>query len=144
MSIKSIKHLIVALITTFLLILPDYIFHFFNENYNASLSLKNILPIFALSILVLLIPKQAIQYTLFIFFFMLSFVQFVHFNFFGGLISPHGIILFFSEFGEIVQTLQSTSLVMINPFLSIIVPLITLLCIVYYCNTMLIKTKTRI
>lgn len=141
MNSNILKHLFVALATTILLILPDYIFHLFNVNYTPHFSLKNILPIFALSTLVLFVPRKSIQYTFFSFFFILSLVQFVHFNFFGGLISPHGIILFFSEFGEIAETLRSMSLVMINPLVSIIAPFIALIYILTRYQNILVKTK---
>jgi len=99
---------------------PDYIFKLFNQYYNTSFSIKNFIPIFIIAMLVLSIKNKLTQYSIFMFFITLSFIQLVNFNFFGGLISPHSVILAFTEFGEILDTLNSVLYIFIAPSISVI------------------------
>lgn len=120
-----LPNILLSIVLTLSIFLPDLLFSYLNSNYSFNIELKDLIAITILMIFVSFFNKISINIT-FILFLILIFLELSNFNFFGSLIDPHAIILLFLESDEIYETLNETTLIFINPLLSILPSLIML------------------
>jgi glucan phosphoethanolaminetransferase (alkaline phosphatase superfamily) len=103
------KHLIYAFVLTFILLLPDLVYAFWQENYLlfSGKTLKEVIGIFILSGLILSISSKKIEFVLISFFIILSFIELLHYSFFHGLLIHYEIMFLFTQFSEVKDSLNS-------------------------------------
>ena len=121
---KIIFNLVFAFIILFCLELADYLFSLFNQNYFFSFSFNDKLFIIFAFVITFLKFKTKIMF--FSLFFFLIFLEFLNFNFFGKLVAPYDILLFFEHFVEIADGFKDAYNYIFTPFISTIIPFLIL------------------
>ncbi len=107
--IERLKGLVLNLLLTALLVgffvLPDHLFQLTTLGYQAAFMQKVVLGFCLLTLLALSARSPRVIRGLALFFALLQLGQFFHFSYFGTLISPHAIVILFTDFGEISESL---------------------------------------
>jgi len=138
---KLINNLFCAVLILFLLQLPDFIFSKINENYLFTFDIKDkVMIAFAVLMSFLTYTQKKI---LFIFFYILIMLEICYFNYFGNLIAPFDILLFFHNTFEIIDALQDLLLKLSIPILIIIVSLFISLKIIKYCDKIAVSKYNK-
>jgi len=110
----------IPLVYILLLILPDVIFHFFNHNYPFKFEFSEVKKMYILSFLFSLMAlRQKIFFSIIIF--ISIFLEFTYFNFFGKLLTPYDILLFFQHINETFDGLSSDFKIIYIPLLIVII-----------------------
>jgi glucan phosphoethanolaminetransferase (alkaline phosphatase superfamily) len=112
--------ILIPLIYIALFMLPDIMFSFFNEYYNFEFTFIEVKKLYVFVLLLTFLkPKyQKIIINIFLFF---IFLQLSYFNFFGKLITPYDILLFFMHYTETFNAFRDIYNILIIPFIIILI-----------------------
>ncbi|MEJ1336867.1 MAG: phosphoethanolamine transferase [Candidatus Sedimenticola sp. (ex Thyasira tokunagai)] len=112
-----VRHLALSGLFACLFILPEHLYPLINEGYQAAFNHKVFWGIYLMTFFALASRRLVVVKGLAIFFAMLQLGQFLHFGYFGTLISPHAVVLLFTDMGEIVESLLGLISLVIGPLL---------------------------
>ncbi len=117
---KIIWHIHLAVLVAILIILPDHLFHWLQANYLIHFYREAFAVSWFLGVLLLALrhPVTALLFIGLVSFMQLA--QFLHFAYFGTLISPHEASFLFEEWEEIQQTLIAVVPYMAVPLLLVL------------------------
>jgi len=133
---KILFNILSTFIILFLLELPDYLFSLLNQNYLFTFSFNDKIFIIFAFILTFLNFKTKIIFFAILFF--LIFLELLNFNFFGKLIAPYDILLFFEHFIEIADGFKDAYHYIFTPFIATILPFLILFFIFKFINKYLL------
>ncbi|MES9855600.1 MAG: phosphoethanolamine transferase [Sedimenticola sp.] len=111
------RHLVLSGLFACLFILPEHLYPLINEGYQAVFGHKVFWAIYLMTFLALASRRLMVIKGLAIFFALLQLGQFLHFGYFGTLISPHAVVLLFTDMGEIVESLLGLIPLVVGPLL---------------------------
>ncbi len=108
-------HLFAALAVALLLTLPDHLYQLANPAYKVAFDPDEFGALVVVAFLVVAIRRAWLLAGALAFFGLLQLSQLLHFAYFGSLIAPHAVGLFFQEQGEIWQSLLGVAPYMLMP-----------------------------
>jgi glucan phosphoethanolaminetransferase (alkaline phosphatase superfamily) len=98
-----------------LFVLPDYLFQAVSLGYQATFGTKVAIGLYLITLFALASHSiKAIKFVA-IFFALLQLGQFFHFSYFGTLISPHAVVILFTDFDEISESLFADMTMVLLP-----------------------------
>lgn len=112
-----LRHLLLSALFAGLFILPEHLYPLINEGYQAVFGQKIFFAIYLMTFLALAAKRLMVIKGLALFFALLQLGQFLHFGYFGTLISPHAVVLLFTDMGEIVESLLGLISLVVGPLL---------------------------
>ena len=104
---RLLLHPAVSLLMAVLLVLPDYLFRLLRPTYQAQFETKTFATIWVIAALMLGLRARGATLALLLFLALLQLSQFLHFAYYGSLISPHEVVFLLSESGEVWQSLYA-------------------------------------
>jgi glucan phosphoethanolaminetransferase (alkaline phosphatase superfamily) len=118
---KLLAHLSLSLAAACLLVLPDYLYAFVSGGSPVLFRPATLAVLFVISFLLLALRSRGVLYGLIAFFFLLQLGQLMHLAYYGTSFTSHEIILLFTEFGEVTQSMSGVLGLLIPPALIVIV-----------------------
>jgi len=112
-----ILNFVLAAVLVALFILPDYLYQLVSPGYQAAFGYKVVLGIYLITLLALTARSLATIKGVALFFALLTLGQFFHFSYFGTLISPHAVMILFTDFDEITESLFADMTMVLIPLL---------------------------
>lgn len=104
---RLLRHLIAALALAVLFVLPDHLYGLMQPNYPVRFYARAFAAVWIFAALMLGL-RHRLTFLLFLgLIALLQLAQFLHFSYFGTLISPHEVLFLFSEWDEIWLTLSA-------------------------------------
>ena len=127
MYLKSflVKFLFIPLALILFVMLPDILFSLFNKHYLFEINFTEMKKLF-IFILLLSFLSLRMKVTILSIFYLLIFFTLASFNYFGTLITPYDILLFFTNFSEVIDALKDIQSLFLLPLIVTIFSFIVL------------------